>query len=128
MQLAINSLQYANFVLGLAESRKSFLADRAPQQQRRKQGGTAKRRILNISYNEPILRTRHAILEQAGFEVVSALGFTEGLEVCTQTQQRFDLAIFGPSLPSKDKAVLIATIRDLCGARILSLRWRQPSS
>jgi hypothetical protein len=79
-------------------------------------------RILNVSYNESILRTRHAILEEAGFKVVSALGFTEGLELCSKGQERFSLAIFGPSLPSKDKALLMVATRDLCKCPVLSLR------
>jgi len=77
--------------------------------------------ILNVSYNESILRTRHAILEEAGFKVVSALGFAEGLELCTKSKERFDLAIFGPSLPAKDKAMLMVATRDLCKCPVLSL-------
>ena len=79
-----------------------------------------KRRILNISYNEPILRTRHAILEEAGMDVVSALGFSEALQLCAAS--RFDLVVIGPSLPEKDKTLLIAAVRDLCSSPILSLR------
>jgi hypothetical protein len=85
-------------------------------------GQTQRRSVLNISYNEPILRTRHAILEEAGLAVVSALGFSEGLELCSTSKQKFDLVVIGPSLPEKDKTVLISAVRDLCDCPILSLR------
>jgi hypothetical protein len=40
------------------------------------------KRILSISYDEPLLVTREMMLEQAGFTVTSALGFTEAIEKC----------------------------------------------
>ena len=74
--------------------------------------------ILSISYDESLLRTREWILKAAGFQVTSALGFTEAGEHCGN---EFDLVIMGHSLPSRDTAALVAQIRSHNHTRILSL-------
>jgi CheY-like chemotaxis protein len=66
-----------------------------------------KKAILSISYDESLLVTRHLILEQAGFDVSSALGFAEAMELCSQNQH-YDLVLMGHSMPRKDKSALIA--------------------
>lgn len=38
--------------------------------------------ILSVSYDQPLLVTRQLILEQAGYDVSSAFGFAEAMEVC----------------------------------------------
>ena len=77
-------------------------------------------RILSVSYDQPILKTRHYILEQAGYEVVSAFGFTEAMEQCDHGA--FDLVLLGYTLPPKDKTALISALRQRCGCPILSIR------
>jgi DNA-binding response OmpR family regulator len=47
-----------------------------------------KPRILSISYDLPLLRTRQLMLTQEGYDVVSAEGFAEALEHCSE---KFDL-------------------------------------
>ena len=79
-----------------------------------------KHRILSISYDESLLITRQMLLEQAGYEVLSALGFTEALKHCHG--ERFSLVILGHSLPRSDKESLVAAIKTDCNAPILSLR------
>jgi DNA-binding NtrC family response regulator len=76
--------------------------------------------ILSISYDESLLRTREWILRAAGFSVTSALGFTDAAAHCRDSA--FDLVIVGHSIPRKDKATLIETIRMHNHTRILSLR------
>jgi DNA-binding response OmpR family regulator len=77
-------------------------------------------RILSISYNESLLRTREWILKGAGFDVTSALGFTEASVYCQD--RAFDLAIIGHSIPKKDKDALIQQLRSHNHTRILGLR------
>ena len=81
---------------------------------------TEVKRILSISYDESLLMTRHMILEQKGFKVVSALGFTEALQY--GKNGRFDLVIMGHSIPRKDKSALIAEIQLKGRVPVLSIR------
>lgn len=79
------------------------------------------KRILSISYDQPLLQTRHMLLENAGYEVTSALGYAEALEVCSASQH-FDLVVMGHSMPQKDKTALLAALRANCTAPLLSIR------
>jgi len=80
----------------------------------------AKKRILSISYDESLLETRRMLLENAGFDVVPALGFTDALVHCEM--EKFDLIIIGHTLPRSDKEALVANIKlKKCGP-VLSLR------
>lgn len=75
--------------------------------------------ILSVSYEESLLRTRHWILETAGFRVTSALDIAQAANYC---QNRvFDLVIIGHSMPIKDKKALLRVVQDQNRARILSL-------
>ena len=66
-------------------------------------------RILSITYDETLLKTREMILEGAGHEVTSALGYQDGLETCSH--RGFQLFILGHSIPEKDKLELIVCFR-----------------
>jgi CheY-like chemotaxis protein len=79
-----------------------------------------KKHILSISYDQPLLVTRQMILEQAGYDVSSAFGFAEALEICT-TQHDFDLVLMGHSMPQKDKKALFEALRSKCSAPLLSI-------
>ncbi len=79
-----------------------------------------KKRILSVSYDHPLLVTRQLILEQAGFDVSSAYGFAEALEIC-KTRHDFDLILMGHSMPQKDKIALIAALRSKCRTPLLSI-------
>lgn len=80
----------------------------------------AKPRILSVSYNQALLFTRQYILEQAGYQVTSALGMAIGLEHCAAGV--FDLIVIGHSIPAKDKEMLIAAAKARCPAPVLSLQ------
>lgn len=79
-----------------------------------------KYRILSISYDPSLLTTRQMILEKAGYEVSSALGFAEVLEIC-QNRHDFDLVLMGHSMPQKDKIALYDALRPNCPAPLLSI-------
>jgi len=77
------------------------------------------KRILSVSYDPSLLATRGMLLEQRGYKVTSALGFTQAIAHCNTPD--FDLFILGHSLPVSDKLELIKTFRRNCPAPILSL-------
>lgn len=79
-------------------------------------------RILYVSYDEHLLITRRALLEQDGYLVTSALGLNEALAVCGDGG--FHLFILGHAVPREDKERLIAIFRRTCTAPILSL-WKR---
>src|SRR5919204_64924 len=76
--------------------------------------------ILSISYDESLLRTREWLLRASGFNVTSALGFTEAAAHCRNSG--FDLVIIGHSIPRNDRAALIEQVKAHNHGRILSLR------
>jgi DNA-binding NtrC family response regulator len=76
-------------------------------------------RILSVSYDEPILRTRQYVLEEAGFEVVSALGFADAAKL-TQGGH-YDLLLVGHTLPHNDKTALIRMARQHCDCAVVSI-------
>ncbi len=77
------------------------------------------KRILSISYDISLLSTRRMLLEQRGYQVTSALGFTKALEACNSSH--YDLFILGHSIPVSDKLALIKTFRENCNAPVVSL-------
>lgn len=76
-------------------------------------------RILSVSYDEPLLRTRQMLLETRGHTVTSALGFTLSLEQCKHGG--FDLFILGHSIPPADKKELVTSFRQKCDGPVISL-------
>ena len=86
---------------------------------------TVSKRILYISYDERTLIARRALLEQQGYSVTAARGFSEGSSVCAD--EGFDLLILGYSIPRRQKEQLLAIFRSHCAAPVLSLwRHREP--
>jgi DNA-binding NtrC family response regulator len=80
--------------------------------------GTSKR-ILSVSYDMSLLATRKMLLEQKGYAVVNALGFSKAL--ASSQDGGFDLFILGHSIPHDDKLALIESFRAHCPAPIVSL-------
>ena len=78
------------------------------------------KRILSVSYDGVLLATREMLLEQRGYSVVSALGFTDSVKHC-QSKDHFDLFILGHSIPDNDKLHLMKTFREHCAGPIVSL-------
>ena len=79
-----------------------------------------RKRILSISYDRALLQTRRMLLEEAGFEVISAASFREAFDLCRAGA--FDLLIIGHSIPPNDKASMIAAARRSAKAQVLSIR------
>jgi CheY-like chemotaxis protein len=80
-------------------------------------------RILSVSYDDPVLRTRRMLLESGGYQVVSSLDLSESLEYCKRGT--FHLFLLGHSIPHLDKLQLVTTFRQQCPAPIVSLRRNQ---
>jgi DNA-binding response OmpR family regulator len=79
-----------------------------------------KARILSVSYDEVLMRTRQMLLETQGYEVVSSTGFESSLQHCRDGG--FDLFILGHSVPREDKRRIVEAFREACAAPIISLR------
>lgn len=79
------------------------------------------KRILSISYDRALLWTRQLLLEQLGFEVLSAEGFSQAWEAAENRENRFNLIILGHSIPPTDKKAIINHMRDSCDCPILAL-------
>lgn len=77
-------------------------------------------RILSVSYDSSLLRTRELILRDLGHEVISALGFVEAMKKC-QNDGPFDLFILGHSILHADKEALVSAFRTECPAPIIAL-------
>jgi DNA-binding response OmpR family regulator len=79
------------------------------------------KRILSISYDRSLLWTRQLLLEQLGYEVVSAEGFAPAWDAAEDRKNKFDLIILGHSIPPSDKAAIVRHMRDSLGTPILAL-------
>ncbi|HZU31344.1 MAG TPA: hypothetical protein VFB79_09525 [Candidatus Angelobacter sp.] len=77
------------------------------------------KRILSVSYDVSLLATRKMLLEQKGYSVENALGFSKALALCRAGG--FDLFILGHSIPYDDKLALIESFRTYCSGLTLSL-------
>src|SRR5579859_2269660 len=84
------------------------------------QGSNMSKRILSVSYDESLLSTRQMLLQQAGYEVTSALGFPEALAWCKKGE--FEHVLMGHSIPREDKQVLVRVTRMVSQAPVLSIR------
>src|ERR1051326_4180361 len=65
-------------------------------------------RIISISYDETLLRTRQLVLEQGAYTVISALGLNDALARCSEPA---DLIVIGHSIPRDDKLDIIHRFR-----------------
>ena len=77
--------------------------------------------ILSVSYDESLLKTRHMMLEQCGYRVVSALGFTDAMKQCSEGGP-FDLFVLGHSIPVHDKQALVKAFRSAYGSVVVALK------
>ena len=76
--------------------------------------------VLSISNDDALLKTRQYILEHAGFDVVSAWGFSNALNQCENA--KFDLVLLGHTLAPEDKTALAKAVRKHCDCPIVSVR------
>lgn len=76
-------------------------------------------RVLSISYDGTLLKTRHDMLQQKGYAVTSAEGFNNAMEHCRSGE--FDLVVIGHSIPHQDKEALFNTVQESCAAPVIAL-------
>jgi DNA-binding response OmpR family regulator len=79
-----------------------------------------KARILSVSYDQPLMKTRQLLLEREGYEVVSVGTYGASLDECKKGG--FDVFILGHSIPPADQENLVREFRQACSAPIISLR------
>jgi CheY-like chemotaxis protein len=77
-------------------------------------------RILSVSHDKSLLRTRHMMLENEGYAVVSSATIQESIQHCREG--KFDLLILGHSIPSIDKQRLVNSFHHYCPAPVIALR------
>ena len=83
-----------------------------------------KKRILHVEFDRTLLTTRHALLETAGFEVVSCFSGMAAREVSTSSAQ-FDLFLIGHATSLHERADLVSWIRaHFPGVVVVVLRSR----
>jgi DNA-binding NtrC family response regulator len=80
----------------------------------------AKGRILSVSYDEALLRTRHMLLEREGYDVTSTRGFIATLEECQKGN--FAVFILGHSIANSEKKQMVTIFKQFCPAPVISLR------
>ena len=80
-----------------------------------------KKRVLCVSWLEPLLKSRKELLEAAGLFVTSAYGSDEAARIC-RLDHDFNLIVLGYSIPRSDKIALVELLRANCKAPILSIR------
>ena len=71
-------------------------------------------KILNVARDQSLLKSRSAILEGAGYEVVPALTILE-LKAACESHRTFDLVILGYALPKDEKRRVMLAVRQFCG-------------
>src|SRR3954468_14783771 len=76
-------------------------------------------RILSVSYDPMLLKTRQHLLEKEGYVVISAEGFAEALERCHDGS--YDLVVMGHSIPHKDKEALFKIVTQDCAVPVIAL-------
>jgi DNA-binding response OmpR family regulator len=79
------------------------------------------KRILSVSYDRALLWTRQMLLEQLGYDVVSAEGFSQAWEAAEKEEGSFDLIILGHSIPPADKKAMVNHMRRSCDCPIMAL-------
>ena len=83
-----------------------------------------KKRILHVEFDRVLLTTRHALLETAGFDVISCFSGMAAREVATGTAH-FDLFLMGHATTVHERTDLITWIRaHFPGISIVVLRSR----
>jgi CheY-like chemotaxis protein len=78
-------------------------------------------RILSISYDSMLLKTRELLLQQMGYEVISAEGFSVAYQVCDAHGHTVDLIVLGHSIPHDDKIEIVKRCTDTCSCPVLAL-------
>jgi DNA-binding response OmpR family regulator len=68
------------------------------------------KRLLSVSYDPQLQRSRELILRQAGYDVVSATSLAEVTAACEHSH--FDFALIGHSIPRQQQEEIAAKVRE----------------
>lgn len=82
-------------------------------------GDARPQRILSVSYDSTLARTREMIFSAAGFQVATYMDGEDAVQACRQ--HSFDLIVIGHSIPLNERRNLLAEVRGLCQTPILAL-------
>jgi dTDP-4-dehydrorhamnose 3,5-epimerase len=82
--------------------------ERLPRYMSATDSHTVRARVLSLGKHPQVLKTRHAVLEQAGYEVVSATSVEEALQKLAS--QRIDAVIIGYTFSKAEKKELTSHI------------------
>jgi hypothetical protein len=77
-------------------------------------------RVLSISFDETLLKTRTMMLNSQGVEVEPVLGLSAAIHACIT--EDFDLAVICNSIPDDVKECIIKQVRAMSSMLILTLR------
>lgn len=90
--------------------------------------GLRKKRILHVEYDRSLLATRHALLETAGFEVISCFSGVAAREVSTGSVH-FDLFLLGHAASLFERTELVTWVKsNFPNIPVLVLRSRDTDS
>lgn len=76
-------------------------------------------RILSITYDPSLARTREMLLAGAGFEVSTFRDLDEAITACQRIS--FDLIMLGHSIPLGERKRLVKQVHAQCAAPVLAL-------
>ena len=79
----------------------------------------ARARILSITHDPSLARTRELLFSNSGFDVSSFLDTAAAIEKCRR--EAFDLVIVGHSIPLSERKTLVKALREAGAASILAL-------
>jgi DNA-binding response OmpR family regulator len=78
----------------------------------------SRKRIICISWNEALSKSRELLLRSLGVTVLSALYQRQAISAC---REKADLLVLGHSVPKEEKRSLIRCFREHSDAPVLSL-------
>lgn len=82
-------------------------------------GAPRQPRILSLSYDSTLARTREMILSAAGFQVATYTDGEQAVQACRR--HSFDLIVIGHSIPLKERREMLTRVRALCQTPVLAL-------
>jgi len=76
-------------------------------------------RILLLTYDPSLARTREMLFSGAGFEVSTFLDIDKAIEDCQSNS--YDLVVLGHSIPLEERTSLVKAVRSRCATLVLAM-------
>jgi DNA-binding NtrC family response regulator len=76
-------------------------------------------RILSLTYDPSLARTREMLLTGAGFEVSTFADVDKAIAACQNTS--YDLVVLGHSIPLAERRSLVKAVRSRCATPVLAM-------